>query len=32
MQFSGDRIVKATAFYDSVAFNDLWRRVTPMLD
>jgi ketosteroid isomerase-like protein len=32
MQFSGDRIVKATTFYDSVAFNDLWRRVTPMLD
>jgi ketosteroid isomerase-like protein len=32
MQFNGDRIVKATAFYDSVAFNDLWRRVTPMLD
>ncbi len=32
LQFSGDRIVKATAFYDSVAFNDLWRRVTPMLD
>ena len=32
LQFSGDRVVKATAFYDSVAFNDLWRRVTPVLD
>ncbi|NTY58275.1 nuclear transport factor 2 family protein [Mycolicibacterium sphagni] len=32
LQFSGDRIVKGTAFYDSIAFNDLWRRVTPMLD
>jgi ketosteroid isomerase-like protein len=29
MQFRGDRIVKVTAFYDSIAFNDLWRRVTP---
>ena len=32
MQFRGDCIVKVTAFYDSVAFNDLWRRVTPVLD
>ena len=32
MQFRGDRIVKVTAFYDSIAFNDLWRRVTPVLD
>lgn len=23
------RIVKATAFYDAIAFNDLWRRVKP---
>jgi ketosteroid isomerase-like protein len=29
MQFRGDRIVKVTAFYDSVAFNDLWHRVAP---
>lgn len=31
MQFRGDRIVKVTAFYDSIAFNDVWRRVTPTL-
>lgn len=24
------RVVKAYAFYDSIAFNDLWRRVAPM--
>jgi ketosteroid isomerase-like protein len=29
MQFRGDRIVRVTAFYDSVAFNEVWRRVTP---
>ena len=29
MQFRGNRIVKVTAFYDSIAFNDVWRRVTP---
>jgi ketosteroid isomerase-like protein len=29
MQFRGDRIVRVTAFYDSIAFNDVWRRVTP---
>lgn len=29
MEFRGDRIAKVTAFYDSVAFNDLWCRVTP---
>ena len=23
------RIVRATAFYDAIAFNDLWRRVAP---
>ena len=29
MQFRGNRIDKVTAFYDSIAFNDVWRRVTP---
>lgn len=29
VQFRGDRIARVTAFYDSVAFNDVWRRVTP---
>jgi ketosteroid isomerase-like protein len=24
-----NRIVKASAFFDSIAFNDLWQRVTP---
>jgi uncharacterized protein len=24
-----DKIVKAFAFFDSVAFNELWTRVTP---
>ena len=24
-----DRIVKATAFFDSITFDDFWRRVTP---
>jgi hypothetical protein len=24
-----DKIVKATAFFDSIAFNDFWQRVTP---
>ncbi|WP_454019878.1 nuclear transport factor 2 family protein [Azospirillum sp. Marseille-Q6669] len=24
-----DRIIKATAFFDSIAFNDFWQRVTP---
>jgi ketosteroid isomerase-like protein len=23
------RIVRASAFFDSIAFNDLWRRVDP---
>ncbi|WP_179471861.1 nuclear transport factor 2 family protein [Mycolicibacterium vinylchloridicum] len=32
MQFRGDRVAKVTAFYDSIAFNDLWRRVTPVVD
>ncbi|MGI2035147.1 nuclear transport factor 2 family protein [Rhizobium panacihumi] len=29
LQLEGDRIIRATAFFDSVAFNDLWTRVTP---
>lgn len=28
-EMRGGRIVKAHAFFDSIAFNDLWRRVTP---
>ncbi len=24
-----DKIVNASAFFDSLAFNDLWQRVTP---
>lgn len=29
LQLRDDRIVKASAFFDSLAFDDLWRRVTP---
>lgn len=29
MDFEGGKIVKASAFYDSIEFNDLWSRVTP---
>jgi uncharacterized protein len=29
MEFEDGRIVKAHAFFDSIAFNDLWRRVRP---
>ncbi|WP_244423989.1 nuclear transport factor 2 family protein [Phyllobacterium sp. YR531] len=29
LQLRGKQIVKASAFYDSVAFNDFWERVTP---
>jgi ketosteroid isomerase-like protein len=29
MQFEGDRIVRADAFFDSLEFNDFWRRITP---
>jgi ketosteroid isomerase-like protein len=29
LQLRDDRIVKASAFFDSVAFNDFWQRVTP---
>lgn len=28
-QMRGGRVVKAHAFFDSIAFNDLWRRVRP---
>lgn len=29
LDLDGGRIVKATAFYDAIAFNDLWTRVQP---
>jgi ketosteroid isomerase-like protein len=29
LELRGGKIVKATAFYDSIAFNDLWTRVQP---
>jgi ketosteroid isomerase-like protein len=29
MELRGERIVEVTAFFDSLAFNDLWQRVTP---
>lgn len=29
LQFSGDKVVKAIAFFDMVEFNDFWQRVTP---
>jgi ketosteroid isomerase-like protein len=29
LQLRGGRIVKATAFFDSIAFDAFWRRVTP---
>jgi ketosteroid isomerase-like protein len=29
LQMRDGRIVKAFAFFDSIAFDDLWRRVTP---
>ncbi|WP_249730038.1 MULTISPECIES: nuclear transport factor 2 family protein [unclassified Chelatococcus] len=29
LDMDGGKIVKATAFYDSIAFNDLWTRVEP---
>jgi hypothetical protein len=28
--FEDGLAVEATAFYDSIAFNDLWSRVTPI--
>lgn len=32
MTFRDGQVVEATAFYDSIAFNDLWRRVEPVPD
>ena len=29
LELEDDQIVKATAFFDSIAFNDLWQRVKP---
>jgi ketosteroid isomerase-like protein len=29
LEFRDDRIVRAHAFFDSIAFNELWRRVRP---
>jgi ketosteroid isomerase-like protein len=29
LTFSGDKITRATAFFDSIAFDELWRRVEP---
>jgi len=29
LEFAGGKIVKATAFYDSVLFNEFWKRVLP---
>jgi uncharacterized protein len=32
LQLSGGRIVRAHAFFDSIVFDDLWRRVKPAAD
>jgi hypothetical protein len=29
MTLSGDKVIDGTAFYDSIAFSELWDRVTP---
>jgi ketosteroid isomerase-like protein len=29
LTFTGDKVTRASAFYDSIAFDDLWRRVEP---
>ena len=29
LSFSGDKVTRAVAFYDSIAFDELWRRVQP---
>ncbi|HKR99041.1 MAG TPA: nuclear transport factor 2 family protein, partial [Candidatus Dormibacteraeota bacterium] len=29
MRMRGGQVIDGTAFYDSIAFNDLWQRVTP---
>jgi hypothetical protein len=28
-RFRDDLVIEATSFYDSIAFNDPWRRVAP---
>ena len=30
LELADGKIVKATAFYDSIAFNDFWTRVQPV--
>ncbi len=30
LTFAGGKIVKATAFYDSILFNEFWKRVSPV--
>ena len=32
LQFQGDKVVKAIAFFDMVEFNDFWARVSPAPD
>jgi ketosteroid isomerase-like protein len=32
LTFSGDKITRASAFYDSIAFDELWHRVEPATD
>lgn len=32
LRLRGGRIVEATAFFDAIAFDDLWRRVQPAND
>ena len=29
MTLNGGKVIDGTAFYDSIAFNELWDRVTP---
>jgi ketosteroid isomerase-like protein len=29
LQMREDRIIRATAFFDSLAFDEMWRRVAP---
>lgn len=29
MRFDGEKVIEAAAFFDSLAFNELWRRVDP---
>jgi len=32
LTFSGDKVTRASAFYDSITFDELWRRVEPAAD